>query len=318
MPLVQRIVVADSLRSFLEREPAALTRTVALFDERSAIAEQECVGIVPTVVCRVDGGVMDRLRGLRVIANYGVGYDNIDVEAARRRGIAVSNTPDVLTGATAELTWALILAAARRLGEGERLVRSGAWSGWTPTQLRGMSLEGRTLGVIGAGRIGAEVARRAPAFGMRVVYADRHPNAELELERDVHARVVTMEELLATADVVTVHVALTTRTRGLIDAAAIARMKPDSILVNTARGPVVDEAALIDALRSGHLRAAGLDVYEREPQVPEALRALENVVLLPHLGSATHEARQAMWDVAWKNVRLGAQGQPLANPINGA
>ena len=307
------ILVAESLRSFLEREPASAHANVELFDERAPIPARDCEGIVPTVVCRVDGTAMDRLRGLRVIANYGVGYDNIEVEAARARGIAVTNTPDVLTGATAELTWALILAAARRLGEGERMVRAGAWAGWTPTQLRGMSLDGRTLGVIGAGRIGAEVARRAPAFGMKVIYADRHPNAELE--RDVRARLVTMDELLASADVVTLHVALTTRTRGLIGAEALGRMKPGSILANTSRGPVVDESALVDALRSGRLRAAGLDVYEREPHVPAELIALENVVLLPHLGSATDEARQAMWDVAWRNLRLGLENRPLENPV---
>ena len=307
------ILVAESLRSFLEREPADDLRDVELFDERAPIPARDCAGILPTVVCRVDGDAMDRLRGLRVIANYGVGYDNVDVAAARERGIAVTNTPDVLTGATAELTWALILAAARRLGEGERLVRSGRWTGWTPTQLRGMSLEGRTLGVIGSGRIGGEVARRAGAFGMKVVYADHVPNAALE--RDIRARLVTLDELLAQADVVTVHVALTTRTRGLIGADALARMKPGSILVNTSRGAVVDEGALAAALRSGHLRAAGLDVFEREPHVPDELRALENVVLLPHLGSATDEARQAMWDVAWKNLRLGLANRPLANPV---
>ena len=312
-PCENMILVAESLRSFLEAEPESQRVDVELFDERTPIPARDCTGIVPTVVCRVDGDAMERLRGLRIIANYGVGFDNIDVEAARRRGVAVTNTPDVLTGATAELTWALILAAARRLGEGERIVRAGAWTGWAPTQLRGMSLEGRTLGVIGAGRIGAEVARRAGAFGMKVIYADRVPNAELE--RDTHARVVTLDELLGTADVISVHVALTPRTRHLIDAAALARIKPGAILVNTSRGAVVDEDALVDALRSGRLRAAGLDVYEREPQVPESLRALENVVLLPHLGSATDGARQAMWDVAWKNLRLGLEGRPLANPV---
>lgn len=311
---MSKILVAESLRTFLECEPAADTRVVELFDERSPVPARDCVGIVPTVACRIDADAMDRLEGLRVIANYGVGYDNIDVDAARHRGIAVTNTPDVLTGATAELTWALILAAARRLGEGERLVRAGQWRGWAPTQLRGLSLEGRTLGVIGAGRIGAEVARRAPAFGMNVVYADRVPNAALE--RDIHARLVTFDDLLAHADVVTVHVALTPRTRGLIGADALSRMKPGAVLVNTSRGAVVDEAALAAALRDGRLRAAGLDVYEREPHVPDELRAMENVVLLPHLGSATDEARQAMWNVAWKNLRLGIENRPLANPVH--
>lgn len=307
------ILVAEALRTFLENEPVDQTRDVELFDERAPIPARDCAGIVPTVVCRIDGDAMDHLRGLRVIANYGVGYDNIDVDGARRRGIAVSNTPDVLTGATAELTWALILAAARRLGEGERLARSGEWTGWTPTQLRGLSLEGRTLGVIGAGRIGREVARRAPAFGMRVVYTDRLPAAEIE--RDLHARLVPLEELLGTADVITIHVALTPRTRHLIDARALARMKPEAILVNTSRGAVIDESALIAALRDGGLRAAGLDVYEHEPGIPEELRTLENVVLLPHLGSATDEARQAMWDVAWRNLRHGLEGRPLETPV---
>ena len=308
-----RVLVAESLHSFLERETLDSAIDVELFDERAPIPARDCTGIVPTVVCRIDGDAMDRLRGLRIIANYGVGYDNIDVEAARQRHIAVTNTPDVLTGATAELTWALILAAARRLGEGERMLRAGEWSGWAPTQLRGMSLDGRTLGILGAGRIGAEVARRAPAFGMKVVYADRQPNSELE--RDVHARLVTLDDLLSQADVVSVHVALTPRTRGLVGADALARMKPGAVLVNTSRGAVVDEAALAHALRSGRLRAAGLDVYAREPHVPDELRALENVVLLPHLGSATDEARQAMWDVAWHNLRLGVDSRPLANPI---
>ena len=307
------ILVARSLESFLSAEPGGAPPNVELFDERAPLPETECAGILPTVACRVDGAAMDRLRGLRIIANYGVGYDNIDVDAARARGIAVTNTPDVLTRATAELTLALILAAARRLGEGERLVRAGDWAGWTPTQLRGMSLDGRTLGIVGAGRIGAEVARRAPAFGMNVLYTSRR--SQRVLDGAVGARRVELEELLAQADVISVHVALDAGTRGLIDAAALARMKPDAILINTARGPVVDEAALIDALRSGRLRAAGLDVYEREPHVPEELRTLENVVLLPHLGSATVEARQAMWDVAWKNLRLGVEGRPLANPI---
>lgn len=308
-----RILVAESLREFLDRESAASREDVELFDDRAPIPMAECEGIVPTVVCTIDGAAMDRLAGLRIIANYGVGYDNIDVTAARQRGIAVTNTPDVLTGATAELTWALILAAARRIGEGERLVRAGRWQGWSPTQLRGVSLAGRTLGVIGSGRIGGEVARRAPAFGMKVVYADHVPNAALE--RDIHARLVTFDELLGQADVVTVHVALTPRSRRLIGAAALARMKPGAILVNTSRGAVVDEHALADALRSGHLRAAGLDVYEHEPDVPAELRALENVVLLPHLGSATEDARQAMWDVAWKNLHLGLESRPLANPV---
>jgi glyoxylate reductase len=256
---------------------------------------------------------MDRLSQLRVIANYGVGHDNIDLAAARARGIAVSNTPGALTMATAELTWALILAAARRLPEGERLVRSGKWAGWHPTQLLGMGLDGRVLGIVGAGRIGTEVGRRAPAFDMGLVYWSRGRNRTLE--RGAGARRVSLDELLAAADVVSLHVALTPETTHLIDDAAFASMKPGAILVNTARGPVVDEAALIDALSAGRLRCAALDVYEDEPEVPERLRALPNVVLLPHLGSATERARRGMWDLAWENLLRGVRFEELRNPV---
>lgn len=307
------ILVAESLAEFARAEAQGPTDAIAFFDEREPMPRVPCAALLPTVACPVDGAAMDGLPGLRVIANFGVGYDNIDVAAARARGIAVSNTPDVLTGATAELTWALILAAARRTGEGERLVRAGKWTGWKPTQLRGMSLEGRTLGIVGAGRIGRAVALRAPAFGMDVLYASR--SAAVDLERAIGARRVPLDELLAASDVVSVHVPLTPSTRHLVDAAALARMRPDAVLVNTSRGAVVDEGALVDALRGGGLRAAGLDVYEREPLVPKKLRSLENVVLLPHLGSATFEARQAMWDVAWRNLTRGLDGRPLVNPI---
>ncbi len=258
-------------------------------------------GLLPTLSDRVDDELLDAAgASLRVVANYAVGYDNIDVAACRRRGIIVTNTPDVLTGATAELTWALILATARRLIEADRLVRSGCWSGWQPMQLLGVELAGRTLGIVGAGRIGAAVARIAPAFGMHVCYS--HPRPNHALERDIAARRLDLPALLEQSDVVSLHVPLTDRTRHLIGPAELERMKPSAILINTARGPVVDEAALVEALRSGQIRAAGLDVYEHEPALTPGLAGLDNVVLLPHIGSATERTRAAMAELAARNI----------------
>src|SRR5690606_754178 len=207
--------------------------------------------------------------GLRVVANLAVGYDNVDVAAARARGVVVTNTPDVLTEATADLTWALLLAAARRVVEGDALVRAGRWEGWSATQLLGAPIARRTLGIVGLGTIGTAVARRARGFGMTVPYTNRSANEAAEAE--VGARRVGLDELLAEADVVSLHAPLNEGSRHLIDAAALARMKPSAILVNTGRGPLVDEAALVAALRDGEIAAAGLDVYEREPALAEGL-----------------------------------------------
>jgi glyoxylate reductase len=221
---------------------------------------------------------------LRIVANFGVGYDSVDVAEATRRGIVVSNTPDVLTQATAELTVALLLSLLRRVTEGDRLVRrQDAWA-LSPTFMLGEGLAGKTLGVVGLGRIGREVARLAGAFGMRVVHTGGSgPNEELPLER-----------LLAEADVVTLHVPLKPETHHLIGQRELALMRPNSVLVNVSRGPVVDEAALVEALAGGQIAGAALDVYEREPEVSAGLLGLENVVLTPHLGSSTHTAREAM------------------------
>jgi glyoxylate reductase len=308
-----RVLVSSALADFLRAEAVPPDIAAELLPDDASMPPGDFAGILPHVARPVRAADLDRLPALRIIANYGVGYDNIDITAARGRGIAVTNTPGVLTGATAELTWALILAAARRLGEGERLARSGAWGGWQPTQLRGTSLEGKILGIVGAGRIGQEVGRRARVFGMRLLYWNRSPRPEWEAETG--ARPASLETLLAEADVVSLHVALAGATHHLLDAPALARMKPGAILVNTARGPVVDEAALADALEAGRLRAAGLDVFEREPHIPERLRRLEQVVLLPHLGSATEEARLAMWRLAWANCLRGLRGEPLLNPV---
>ncbi len=261
---------------------------------------------------RIDRAVLDAGRDLKVVANIAVGYDNIDVAAARERGIVVTNTPDVLTEATAECTWALILAAARRIPEGERLLRRGAWTGWALDFMLGTELAGKQLGIVGMGRIGRAVAARAPAFGMRVVYAEAgdHPAPQV----DGAAR-VSLDELLVGSDVVSLHVPLTPETRHLIDRRALARMRRTAILVNTSRGPVVDEAALAWALEERLIAAAALDVYEREPAVHPALVALENVVLAPHMGSGTIETRTAMADLAVRNVLAVLNGRPPITPV---
>lgn len=270
-------------------------------------------GVLSLLTERVDDELLDAAGPqLQVVANMAVGYDNVDVEACSRRGVVVTNTPGVLTEATADLTWALILAATRRLGEGERLVRRGAWAGWRPGQLLGLGLQGKVLGVFGLGQIGAAVARRARAFGMEVRYTNRRPRPD---EAELGARWVPIDELLASADVLSLNAPSTPETRHVIDAAALAAMKPGSVLVNTARGPLVDEAALVEALRSGHLRAAGLDVYEHEPELHPGLFGLEQVVLAPHLGSATDEARGAMVQLACDNIVAVLSGRRPLTPV---
>jgi glyoxylate reductase len=237
---------------------------------------------------------------LKIVSNFAVGHDNVDLTACHERGIAVTNTPDVLTNATAELTLALMLACARRLGEAERAVRDGRWRGWDPEWMLGSELADSTIGIVGPGRIGSRVAELLRGFGARLLYASRSPLPELE--RRLVAERRALEQLVAESDFVTFHVPLRDDTRHLVDRSLLARFKPGSTLINTTRGPVVDTDALIAALREGPLGAAGLDVYEHEPDVPAALLELENVVLLPHLGSATRRTRDAMAALAARNV----------------
>lgn len=264
---------------------------------------------------RVDRGVIDEGADLRIVANIAVGYDNIDVAYARSRGIEVTNTPDVLTEATAEFTWGLILAVTRRVVEGERVVRAGAWRGWALDFMLGMELRGKQLGIVGLGRIGSAVARRAPAFGMRLACADARADATRASEALPPMKAMSLDELLATSHVVSLHVPLTESTRHLIDRKALARMKRTGYLVNTSRGPVVDEEALAWALREHLISGAALDVYEREPAVHPDLLALENVVLAPHLGSATTETRTAMADLAVRNVLAVLDGGRALTPV---
>ena len=264
---------------------------------------------------RVDDGLLDAAGPqLRVVANVAVGHDNIDVPACAARGVVVTNTPGVLTNATADIAFALILMATRRLGEGERLIRSGEPWSWNMFFLLGTGIQGKTLGIVGLGQIGKAVARRARAFGLEIVYAGRH-RADDGTESELGARRLPLEELLSTADIVSLHCPLNAETRSLIDAAALEKMKPTAFLINTTRGPVVDEGALAEALRAGTIAGAGLDVYEREPVVHPALLALDNVVLLPHLGSATIDTRTAMAVLAARNAIVVLDGEPPLTPV---
>jgi glyoxylate reductase len=310
------VLVAEPLTAVWEEPPVwpGGCRTQLLATGQQLPRSDEITALIPLLSHKIDATILDGLPRLKVVANYAVGYDNVDVPAAAEREIIVTNTPDVLTDATADLTWALLLAAARRLREGLELATSGIWEGWAPGQLLGMELRGKTLGLLGAGRIGKAVAARAPGFGMDVMYWDR--NASIELEAAVGAtRARTLQGLLSQADVVSVHLPLTTETRALLGAPELASMKPGSALVNTARGEIVETEALVQALRSGPLGAAGLDVYETEPVVPRELSELPNAIVLPHLGSATHEARRGMWRVAAENVRRVLMGESPLTPV---
>ncbi len=272
-------------------------------------------GILALLRDRFDSEVLSHARRLRVIANYAVGYDNIDVAMATEKGILVTNTPEVLSNATAELAIALMFAVARRVLEADRFLRAGKFRGWEPDLFLGMEISGKTFGLIGAGRIGTLAALKAYNLGMNVLYYSRRRN--FLLESQANAKFADLDTLLKNSDVVSVHVPLTPETHHLLDLHRLRQMKPGAILINTGRGPVVDERALVEVLKDGHLAGAGLDVYEFEPQVTPELLSLPNVVLLPHIGSATHQARNAMANLAVENLICALQGQRppcLVNP----
>ena len=272
-------------------------------------------GLIPSSLDPVTAPMMAAAPGLRVVGNYGVGYNNVDVAAATARRIPVTNTPGVLTEATADTTWTLLLAAARRAVEADAYVRAGRFDGWRGSLFPGMELNGKALGIIGLGLIGQAVARRALGFGMRVIYASRR-RAAPEAERALQARFVPLEDLLRGADIVSLHCPLTPETRHLLDARRLALMKPTALLINTARGPVVDERALVEALRARRIAGAGLDVYEEEPTLAPGLAELPTVVLFPHIGSSTLTAREGMARLAAENVRAALEGRRPPNLVN--
>lgn len=271
--------------------------------------------ILALVSDRIDEALLARTPRLAVVANVAVGVDNVDLAACQARGVIVTNTPDVLTEATADLAFGLLLAAARRICEGDRLVRAGGWQRWTPTFMLGARVHGMTLGIVGLGRIGKAMARRARGFGMPVLYTQRRREPEA-IERALGATwLASLDELCASADAVSIHCPLTDETRGLFDAARLSRMRPGSLLVNTARGPIVDEAALAAALSGGPLAAAGIDVFEHEPTVHPDLLARDNAVLTPHIGSADLPTRIAMARTAAENVLRVLAGEAPLTPV---
>jgi len=290
---------------------------VDLYVGSSAISREELlqrVKGVDAIVCllteTIDAAVLDAAGPqLKIVANVAVGYNNIDVPACRSRGIAVTNTPDVLTNACADFTWGLILAVTRRLSEGERVVRAGKWGGWALDYMLGMELRGKQLGLVGVGRIGAAVAEKAPAFGMTIAYTDQRA-ADIP-----NATPMPLDRLLSTSDVVSLHVPMLPETKHLIDKKSLARMKRTAYLINNSRGPVVDEDALAWALKERLIAGAALDVYEKEPEIHPALMTVENVLLIPHLASATTETRTAMADLAVSNAIAVLNGHPPITPV---
>jgi len=313
-PMPYRVLVAAELKNLLE--PSQLTDLdITWLAAGEPTPKGNWEAIVPLLSRWVGGTELKNLPNLRIVANCAVGYNNIDLVAAEMRKVLVTNTPGVLTEATADLTWALILATARRLVEGVDLIRSGKWTGWHPEQLLGLELRGRTLGLFGAGRIGQAVGRRARPFGLRILYTARTPKPDFE--RETGATRVDTTQLLAESDIVSLHVPSSPETKGIINGETLARMKRGAILINTARGDLVREEALATALELGHLGAAGLDVYADEPNIHPRLLAAPRTVLLPHIGSATEETRRQMAAIAIANVQAVLSGKEPLTPVFG-
>ena len=307
-----KVLIAAEIKNLLE--PSQLTDLdITWLGSDEPTPKGDWVAIVPLLTRWVGGTELKNLPKLRIVANVAVGYDNVDLVAAEMRKVLVTNTPGVLTEATADLTWALILATTRRLIEGVELVRSGQWTGWHPEQLLGLELRGRILGLFGAGRIGQAVGRRALPFGLRILYTARTPKPDFE--RETGATWVDTTRLLAESDIVSLHVPSSPETKGIINGETLARMKRGAILINTSRGDLIREEALAMALERGHLGAAGLDVYTDEPIIHPRLLAAPRTVLLPHIGSATEETRRNMAAIAVANVQSVLSGKPPLTPV---
>jgi glyoxylate reductase len=311
--LVTREIPEAGLRPLEAYDLTVLSEAPPARDELLEAA-RGAAGVLSNVTEKMDAEFMDAAGdGLRVIANMAVGYDNVNVEAAQERGIVVTNTPGVLDETTADTAFMLLLAAARRLGESERILRAGEWHWWGPKLFVGVDVWGKTLGIVGMGRIGQAVARRGRGFGMEIVYHNR--SRKEDAERELDARYLELDGLLETADFVSVHTPLTGETRHLIGPGELEKMKPTAVLVNTSRGPVVDEGALADALADGRIFAAGLDVYEEEPRVHPKLLELENAVLAPHIGSGSQETRDRMAVLTAENIVAVLSGEGPKTPV---
>ena len=313
--LVTREIPEEGLRPLKDFDVTVLSEKTP---ERGELLEavKGAVGVLSTLTENIDAEVMDAAGdGLKVVANMAVGSDNVDIDAAQERGVVVTNTPGVLDETTADTAFMLLLAAARRLGEGERIVRAGRWEAWGPKMLTGPDVWGKRLGILGFVGIGQAVARRARGFGMEILYYNR--SRKEAAERELGAQYLDLDELLRTCDFFSIHTPLTDETKHLIGAPEFEKMKTEAVLVNTSRGPVVDEAALADALAEGRIFAAGLDVYEEEPKVHQKLLELENVVLAPHIGSASIETRDKMAVTAGEDLRAVLRGERPKNPVEG-
>ncbi len=312
--LVTREIPEAGLRPLEEFDVTVLSERPPERDELLEAA-RGIDGVLSTLTEKMDAEFMDAAGdALKVIANMAVGFDNVDIETAKERGIVVTNTPQVLNETTADTAFMLLLAAARRLGEGERIVRGGKWEAWGPKMLLGPDVWGKKLGILGFGRIGQAVARRARGFSMEILYAGR--SRKEEAEEELGARYVDLDELLQECDFVSIHIPLTEETTHLIGGEELEKMKPEAVLVNTSRGLLIDEAALADALESKRIFAAGLDVYEEEPKVHPKLLELENVVLAPHIGSASIETRDKMAVTAAEDLRAVLRGEQPQNPVD--
>ena len=274
---------------------------------------KKCDALISLLTEKIDKEVIDNMPNCRIIANYAVGYNNIDIEYAKKKKIIVTNTPDVLTESTADLTMALVLACARRLSEGEKLVRSGKFKGWKPLLLLGMELKNKTFGILGAGRIGSAVSKRAKSFGTNIIYNDNSKNPKLE--REMNAKKVSLTDLLKNSDILSLHLPLNEKTYHYLNKDRLNQLKKNSILINTTRGEIIDEKALIKLLKKNKFMAVGLDVFENEPDLNPELLKFPNVLVMPHLGSATEEARNGMAELAARNVINVLKGKPAITPI---
>jgi gluconate 2-dehydrogenase len=314
--LVTREVFDETIEYLREHcEVEANQEDVPLAADVLAMRARDKDAIVCSLTDRIDDALIASCRSLKVVANIAVGYNNIDVPACTARGILATNTPGVLDDSTADLAWALILGAARRVTEVERYIRDGEWKGWRLKQWLGVDVHHATLGIVGMGRIGQAIARRATGFDMRVLYHNRTPVAP-EVETKLGAKLVTLDDLLRESDFVVLQVPYSPATHHLIGAAQLAQMKPSAILINSTRGGVVDDAALVEALKNGTIRAAGLDVFENEPKLHPGFLELDNVVLVPHVGSSTEATRRAMAMTAAKNAVAALSGATPPNLIN--
>ncbi|WP_419785431.1 2-hydroxyacid dehydrogenase [Pseudodesulfovibrio sp.] len=304
----------DMLREVAEVEVNLLDGPLPRAELLAKIAD--CEGVIGLLTERVDAGFFDAAPKLKGFANYAVGFDNIDVPEATRRGIPVSNTPDVLTDATAECAWALIFAVARKVVEADRTMRSGKWKGWGPLQFLGTGVTGKTLGIVGAGRIGTAAAMMSKGFRMPVIYTTGSGHRNETLDKELGAELVSFDDLVERADFISIHAPLTEGTRHIFNAETFTRMKSSAILVNTGRGPIIDEAALVEALRQGQIAGAGLDVYENEPAMAPGLAELDNAVVLPHVGSGTAKTRADMAVLAVRNMLAMLKGEKPETCLN--